>query len=227
MDKPTASKNTSSIAQEKSNYLTRVFPIRKALNPFRPTPAPILQVDEEISLRSLSIEDVDLLFELVENNREHLQAWLSWISQIKTIEDTKAFVKGVRYKNIFAGRWIYGVLYNNELVGLLDFNEGNKALNQLSIGYWLSKKMEGKGIITRAVHRCLTYVFDEQHVHRVLIKCATQNQKSQAIPMRLNFSWEGIEVDAGTLGGESVDLVVYSMLYSDWEHVRHLSHRPT
>ena len=223
MEKHAADNKASSSNPGKNNYMNRVFPIRKALaRPFQHKLAPELEVDDNIVLKSLQTEDVDRLYKLVESNRNHLQVWLTWINQIQTLADTRNFVKQVKYKNIYAGRWIYGVWYKSDLVGLIDFNEGEKSLNQVSIGYWLAADMQGKGIITRSVKSCLDYVFENLKINRVLIKCASGNEKSQRVPNRLHFSWDGIEVDAGTLHGESVDLVVYSMLYRDWVNVREL-----
>ena len=223
MDKHADENKASSSNPGKNNYMNRVFPFRKALaKPFQHKLAPELEVDEDIILKSLQVEDVDRLYDLVETNREHLEVWLSWINQIRTLSDTRHFIKHVKYKNIYAGRWIYGIWYKSQLVGLIDFNEGEKSLNQVSIGYWLAADMQGKGIVTKSVYACLDYVFEYLKINRVLIKCATGNEKSQKIPNRLHFSWDGIEIDAGTLHGESVDLVVYSMLYRDWLHVRQL-----
>lgn len=196
--------------------------IREALRPFFHKPAPSLQVDEDLLLQELRTTDIDRLFQLIECNREHLQQWLSWIQRIKTREHCRTFVNHVSYRNIFAGRWVYGVWHQDELVGLIDFNEGNKQLNQVSIGYWLGRAYEGKGIMTRAVRACLDYAFDEQHLHKVLVKCASDNFRSQAIPIRLRFSWEGLHHDAGTINGREVDMISYSMVYRDWARVRDL-----
>jgi ribosomal-protein-serine acetyltransferase len=196
--------------------------IREALRPFFHKPAPRLKVDEGLVLQELRTEDIDRLFHLIETNRGHLQKWLSWIQRIKTRDHCRAFINHVSYRNIFAGKWVYGVWYHEQLVGLIDFNEGNKQLNQVSIGYWLGRPYEGKGIMTRAVGACLDYAFDIQHLHKVLIKCASDNFRSQAIPIRLRFTWEGLHHDAGTVNGREVDMIIYSMVYRDWSRVREL-----
>lgn len=216
MKKPEVPNVPGSNLPEKKSPLRNMFPIRKPLRPFWHKPAPELMVDDEIILKSLTSADGPRVFELVDANRRHLQEWLTWIEKIQTLKDSMSFVRNVRYRDIFEGRWVYGVWYMEELVGLIDFNEGDKENNQVALGYWLNKEHQGKGIITRAVSKCLDYAFDEQHIHKVIIRCATNNLKSQAIPMRLNFTWEGMDHNAGTVNGKTVDMVAYGMLYRDW-----------
>lgn len=194
--------------------------IREALRPFFHKPAPKLQVDEDILLQEPRLEDIDRLYELIEGNREHLQRWLSWIQRITTREHCRTFVNHVNYRNIFSGRWVYGIWYRDELAGLIDFNEGDKQLNQVSLGYWLAHAYQGKYIMSRVVRTCLDYAFDEQHLHKVLIKTASDNFRSQAIPIRLRFSWEGLTHDAGTVNGRPIDMIIYSMVYNDWHRLR-------
>ncbi|MEO0471899.1 MAG: GNAT family protein [Bacteroidota bacterium] len=194
------------------------MPIRRALRPFFFKPAPELTVSEDILLQSLKPSDSAALYLLVEENREHLEAWLTWITQIQSLEDTQRFIRQVSYRDIFRGRWVYAVRFQDKIVGLIDFNEGDRELNQVSIGYWLGEQAQGKGIITRSVTTCLDYCFKEQQLHKVLIKCASHNEKSIAVPMRLNFQWEAIEREAGEVNGQIVDLMVYGMTYRDWRY---------
>ncbi|WNJ18009.1 GNAT family N-acetyltransferase [Pontibacter sp. G13] len=195
------------------------FSLRKAVRPLIAKPAPVLEVAEGLALRSLEPDDEHLLYDLVERNRSHLESWLSWIEQIKTLRDCRRFVDKTRYNDIFSGRWVYGVWYEDALVGLLDFNEGDRTLNQISIGYWLDEAHQGRGIVTRCVVKALDYVFSSEEIARILIKCATTNKKSQAIPERLGFTFEGVDKDAGTVQGKLVDMATYSMLYREWmEH---------
>ncbi|MEM7657328.1 MAG: GNAT family N-acetyltransferase [Bacteroidota bacterium] len=185
-------------------------------------PSPNLQVSEQLWLRVLEVPHTSTLFSLVETNRAFLQEWLSWIETIQTEKDCRKFIEGVRYRDVFAGTWVYGVWYQGELVGLLDLNEGNRHDKQVSIGYWLGKQVLGRGIMTMCVLRCMDHLFRQEKVQKILIKCASHNKRSEAIPLRLRFSWEGIEQDAGTLQGEEVAMHTYGMRATDWKDARAL-----
>lgn len=219
-------KGASSKRSTPSLPKVKVFPIRSTRSPFRAKVAPELIVDQQLHLRSLRAEDAEPFFSLVEANRDYLQIWLPWIETVKSLSDARTFIRKARYTDIFSGRWVYAIHFEGKMVGMMDFNEGDKALKQVSLGYWLGAAYQGKGIITRSVRRCVEYAFEQQGLNKVLIKCATENLRSQAIPIRLNFTWEGIEYEAGTLQGEVVNLVVYGMNGRDWKDAQTPSDSP-
>jgi ribosomal-protein-serine acetyltransferase len=55
------------------------------------------------------------------------------------------------------------------------------------------------------------------NLNRLVITCATQNQKSRAIPERLGFVHEGIARDAEWLYDHFVDHDIYAKLHCDWK----------
>ncbi len=191
--------------------------LRKMLNVRKLHHALRIQVDEGLFLRALLPEDDESLYLMIESNRWHLEPWLSWIEDIHNLPDTRNFLKTITYKSIYAGGWVFGMEYQGKLVGLMDLNEGDAAKNHIALGYWIDVDAEGKGLITRAVKACITYLFGQQEVKKIFIKCATDNVRSEAIPKRLDFTWEGIDYYAGEVKGKSVDLVIYSLSRADWK----------
>ncbi|MDP5169883.1 MAG: GNAT family N-acetyltransferase [Bacteroidia bacterium] len=183
-------------------------PARNSLN---------LKVDEGLFLRALRPSDDERLYVMIESNRWHLEPWLSWIEDIHNLPDTRNFLKTITYRSIYAGGWVFGIEYQGKLVGLMDFNEGNAEEKSIALGYWLDVDSEGQGLITKAVRRCVQYLFDEQDVSKIYIKCATDNLRSEAVPKRLDFNWEGIYYHAGEVKGKAVDLVIYTMEAPNWK----------
>jgi ribosomal-protein-serine acetyltransferase len=84
------------------------------------------------------------------------------------------------------------------------------------IGYWLVSEYEGKGIMTRACEVLIDYGFDELGLNRIVIRASTDNVRSQAVPLRLGFTREGVARQAEWLNDRFIDMVVYSMLRSEW-----------
>jgi len=190
------------------------------MRPIFHKPAPEVRVDDDVLLRELRVTDADPIYAMIEINRSHLDQWLSWIDQIHDREDAAEFVRKVSYRNIYDGGWVYGIWYQGRLAGMLDFNEGDRKARQISIGYWLTLPFQGKGIVTKTVKAVLDYVFFEQQISKVLIKCATDNFRSQAIPIRLRFNWDGLQRNAGTVKGREVDLEIFSMDAPEWKRLR-------
>ncbi len=53
-------------------------------------------------------------------------------------------------------------------------------------------------------------------LHRIEIKVATNNLRSQAIPEKLNFRKEGLLRQAELVNNKFLDLYIYSMLSFEW-----------
>ena len=71
--------------------------------------------------------------------------------------------------------------------------------------------------MTRACSALGTHAFDALGLSRVEIRCATENEKSRAIPERLGFTQEGTLRQAEWLHDHFVDLTVYGMLAGEWK----------
>ena len=57
-------------------------------------------------------------------------------------------------------------------------------------------------------------------LNRIEIKCAVGNNKSRAIPQKLQFKQEGILRQAELLNGKFIDLYLYAMLKEEWERLK-------
>jgi ribosomal-protein-serine acetyltransferase len=71
--------------------------------------------------------------------------------------------------------------------------------------------------MTRAARALVDYGFGELGLHRIVIRCATGNHASRAIPERLGFALEGTLRQAQWVNDHFNDLAVYAMLRPDWD----------
>ncbi len=70
--------------------------------------------------------------------------------------------------------------------------------------------------MTRACKAIIDHTFKDLGLHRVEIRCAAENFKSQAIPERLGFAREGVIRQAEWLYDHFEDHVVYGLLAPEW-----------
>ena len=59
------------------------------------------------------------------------------------------------------------------------------------------------------------YLFSQLKLHRIEIRCATDNPKSCAVPKRLGFSREGVLRQAQAFDDRFLDIEVYGLLADD------------
>ena len=105
---------------------------------------------------------------------------------------------------------------DGKFIGLIGFKATDRDNHKAEIGYWLSEREQGKGIVTGAVTALCKYAFEELSMNRVQLKCAAGNTSSSKIAKRLGFTIEGIE-RAGELflDGSFKNLEVYNILKSE------------
>lgn len=176
----------------------------------------MIKVDENIEIRPVSLASAGVIFESIHSSRVHLREWLPFVDGTKSVDDTKNFIKSVLNSNCIKQDEIFEIWYNKTFAGLIGFKEIDRPNSKLEIGYWLDKKMTGKGIMIRAVKKMIEYAFVNLTMNRVMIKVASGNEKSLAIPKKLGFTFEGIERDGEYLNWRFHDLEVYSLLKKEW-----------
>ncbi len=176
-----------------------------------------LKVNDEISLADLKVESAQALFNLIETNRRYLGKWLNWVDETRTIDDTILYIQTISDNDIFSARYVFGIYYKNNLAGLVDFHHGDRFNRKVEIGYWLAEEYQGNGIITDSCRALIKYAFEKTEINRIVIRCAECNDKSRAVPLRLDFKFEGVEREGQYLNGEFSNIMVYSLLKKEWK----------
>lgn len=171
----------------------------------------------DIQLRLLEEFHADEMFLLIDSDRAYLRAWLPWLDTQRRADDSLQFVRIVREQYFSSESLTLGIWYQKNLCGVISYPKFDWPNKSGMIGYWLASRLQGKGIMTEACRSMIDYGFASLKLHRIDIRCATGNTKSQAIPERLGFVKEGILRDGEWLYDHFVDLIVYSMLADEWK----------
>jgi ribosomal-protein-serine acetyltransferase len=177
---------------------------------------PTLTVTDRLELRLIAEEDAQPLTELIDRNRAYLREWLPWLDNSRNIHDTARFIGRSLEQTDDDNGLTFGIVADGSLAGIIGQHYLDKLNHRTELGYWLDAAHQGRGLVTHAVAKVTDYAFAEQNCNRVIIHCAAGNLKSRAIPERLGFVQEGVLREAEWLYNHYVDLVVYSMLKSNW-----------
>lgn len=172
-----------------------------------------ITVSPEISLQPVDLEHTNPLFWLIEKNREHLSRWIDIVNRINEIEDAAKYIKALNK----SGEYSALIFFAEEPVGYIGFKRTDKLNKSSEIGYWIDEDYEGKGIVLHSCRTLIDYGINEKNLHRVVIKCATENLRSISIPQKLGFLLEGIERQSELIGGIYYDMQVFSILKHEWE----------
>ena len=160
-----------------------------------------------------SFDNARRIFEIVDSERDFLSEFLDWIDVSNCPEDMYIHM----YKVSKTDNGSYYIIYDGEIVGSVGVDISSKKNKIAEIAYWLSKKYNGRGIMTRAVCAMEKLAFDMLEMHRVEIRADVRNKKSCAVAERAGYVAEGVLRGAYILRDESTDVAVYSKLKSEWE----------
>lgn len=176
----------------------------------------ILNVNERVRLELTAQKHATALFDAVESNREHLSAFLPWVDGMQSVGDFRSYIKNCELLYQQRREVSFVIWLDDDVVGRIGLHHVDLPNKNAAIGYWLTKEAEGKGIISQSCKALITYGFQELGLHRIEIKAATGNLRSQAIPEKLNFKKEGILRQAEWVNNQYLDLYIYSMLDFEW-----------
>ena len=182
------------------------------------------RLSDRHELRLLQTADAQELFALININRTHLRQWLPWLDSINDVANTRNFIESMLEQFIDRQGFVAAICYNRSIVGTIGFNRIDRHNRLGYIGYWLAQSHQGQGIVTASCRSLINYAFTILNLNRVVITCATANDRSRAIPLRLGFSHEGIARDAEWLYDRYVDHDLYALLRCDW-HDLSLKHQ--
>jgi ribosomal-protein-serine acetyltransferase len=175
----------------------------------------MLLVDQHIQLRELSHIDVADIFSTIDSERAYLGEWLPFVEFTQEMAFTHSFVDAYLQSDRSSPTFV--ILFDNTFAGLIGLKDTDKLNCKTEIGYWLSEKYQGKGIVTRSAAKLIEYAFENLNINRIQVRAATGNTKSQRVAERLGFVFEGIERNGEKHARGYVDLNVYSLLKSEFK----------
>lgn len=174
------------------------------------------KLSDRHELRLLQTADAPELFALTNLNRTHLRQWLPWLNAIADVANTRNFIESALEQFTDCQGLVAAICDNRRIVGAIGFNRIDRHNRVGYIGYWLAQSHQGRGIMTASCASLIKYAFKIRNLNRLVITCATENQRSRAIPLRLGFTHEGIARDAEWLYDRFVDHDIYALLHQEW-----------
>ena len=171
-------------------------------------------VTRRLVLRRWRREDAPLLKRAIDENLDHLRAWMPWAmdepSSLEVIEERLA-----RFASGFdsADDWTVGIFSPAE-----DTVLGGAGLHRragpdtLEIGYWIDANHTRRGYATEAAQALMRAGFALPEIERIEIHCDPRNVASAGVPRKLGFRHVAtLENNTTTPTGAPRDTMVWEM----------------
>jgi ribosomal-protein-serine acetyltransferase len=168
-----------------------------------------------VVLRAIHSDDAEAVYALVDQSREHLRAWLPWVDASRSAVYTREFFEHVVEQRARQTTAAYLILERGRISGMIGLHDIEWTNRSFLIGYWVTARAQGRGLITRACRTLVDLAFEEWGMERAVIHCGVGNRRSSAVARRLGFTLEGIARHAQLLRGEFIDLEIWSQLRAE------------
>ena len=105
-----------------------------------------------------------------------------------------------------------------EVIGVANYtNVIRGAFNACYLGYSLSDKLQGQGLMYEALTSTNRYMFRVQAMHRIMANYMPHNQRSGDLLARLGFEKEGYARDYLLINGQWQDHVLTALTNKNWQ----------
>ncbi|MGF1740252.1 GNAT family N-acetyltransferase [Vibrio profundum] len=175
-----------------------------------------LDIEEDLSLALVQPSFASQYFAIVSAEQDALSQWLAWPPHADGEEFFSQFIQQALHDYADGKSLTCAIVYRGQIVGNVGFNHINKALKKAEIGYWLSARYQGLGIVSKSVRVLIGLAFEELNLENVLIFAAEGNWPSRRVCERLGFTLEGIITGAENIKGRLFDHAAYTLNVSDW-----------
>jgi ribosomal-protein-serine acetyltransferase len=174
-------------------------------------------LDRSLLLTPRNPADAMEMFTIIDADRERLREWLSWVDATHSVADTRRYAQFAERQFQQRSLFDYAIRYEGALAGSIGLHNVDWGMRSAHIGYWLRPSARGRGLITRAASALTTRAFEQFGLHRLEIRCVTENALSRAVPERLGYHLEGTLSEAYVLHGRFRDIALYATTASQWD----------
>jgi ribosomal-protein-alanine N-acetyltransferase len=174
---------------------------------------------KRLILRKMTLADAQGIFEYASD--PELTKYTEW-DYHKSIEDSVNFLKSViqKYENQEISEWGVILKEYNKFIGTCAYLWWQPAHNRTEIGYTLSRKYWGRGLMTEAVKEVMKFGFEQMELNRIEGRCFVENTASQRVLEKVGMKFEGILRAQLLVKGVYRNVKLYSILRKEYEGKR-------
>ena len=157
-------------------------------------------------------------------NKLYLQPWEPLWS-INELERS-SFVKRVRmFERLSHNDQAYSFLIftsdNEDFIGEVNISNVQRGIIQsCTIGYWIAKDCEGKGMMSESLELVKEFIFNELKLHRIEAACLPHNIPSLKVLLKNGFIKEGTARKLLKINDKWQDHTVLSFILDDFKKLK-------
>ena len=168
-------------------------------------------------LRRIESVDCEDMFEYSADS--DVTRYLTWQPHAN-INETKEYISTIQ-KRYESGKFFdWGMVYkaNGRFVGTCGFTSINLVKNTCEVGYVLSKRYWGRGLVPEALECVMEFAFDYFGFDKVEARFLDGNANSRKVMQKVGMTYEKIDYNILHIRGEYKTVHTYSITKTDFEN---------
>ncbi|MCZ6538755.1 MAG: GNAT family N-acetyltransferase, partial [Chloroflexi bacterium] len=167
-------------------------------------------------LRPAELNDAESFLNLAADNIDRLSQALGIWDPPPTVEERRKLMAGDLESVKNGDRHWWMIESEGRLAGAIDIHAIQHRARWGLVGYWLSDRFTGRGIMTRSLQAVIDWAFAERDFVRIEIQSSIDNRASCAVPERLGIRRESIRRQSQQILGRSYDMASYVAFADNW-----------
>lgn len=157
----------------------------------------------------------------IDDNKDHIKRTFPvTLAHCADIKSTGIFITNniIKEKNKEGYYFYIRDIKKLNLVGYVCIKNINKSIAKCELAYFIDKRFERKGIITKAVGKIIEFCFGELMMNKIIICTSKINIPSQNIAVKYGFQEEGtLREEFRTGEGVLEDIIYFGLLKNDYK----------
>lgn len=166
------------------------------VEPSGPLPPPLAtamtgpMIGPRLVLARYSDQGITALHRVIEENLDHLAPMMRWIAdEPKSLIDRLTLRDDWERESSIGRGVTLGIFLDGVLIGSCGLHRRRPVAHLLEIGYWLDRRLEGRGYATETTLLLCEEAFTHDEISEVRIYCDDANQQSAQVAIRAGFHY--------------------------------------
>jgi ribosomal-protein-serine acetyltransferase len=146
-----------------------------------------------VLLRPYHGKDAEQVFAAIDESRDHLRSWVTWVDNNRTVDDVRDYCIRSQASWLLRTELALGIFdsVNERYLGGTGLHDPDWELRTFEIGYWLRVTATGHGYATESTRLLADFAVSCLQARRVTLRCDARNDPSRHVAERAGFALEG------------------------------------
>lgn len=175
-----------------------------------------LIVNSQLYLKSLTIEDSELVLNCIQQNVTHLQKWIPWINPFSNLNQIQTLINQQIIDIETQKGLMLGLFYEDDFIGMIGLQNWDHQLAIAEIGFWIATAHARKGLMAQALSTIIQFGFDNMQIQKIMAYFTISNTNAFKLLEKKDFKLEGVLRNQMLHQGLLTHKAVMGILKEEW-----------